>query len=46
MNLVDRKTHTVLRGIRISKQLNEILQKDADAENRTVSALVVSILAK
>ncbi|MGP8070378.1 MAG: hypothetical protein ACLP5V_10860 [Candidatus Bathyarchaeia archaeon] len=44
--MVDRKTHTVLRGIRIPKQLNEILQKDADAENRTVSALVVSILAK
>lgn len=44
--MVDRKTHTVLRGIRIPKQLNDILQKDADAENRTVSALVVSILAK
>ena len=44
--MVDRKTQTVLRGIRIPKQLNEILQKDADAENRTVSALVVSILAK
>lgn len=44
--MVDRKTHSVLRGIRIPKQLNEILQKDADAENRTVSALVVSILSK
>jgi len=44
--LVDRKTQTVLRGIRIPKQLNELLQKDADAENRTVSALVVSILTK
>ena len=42
----DRKTQTVLRGIRIPKQLNELLQKDADAENRTVSALVVSILTK
>ncbi len=44
--MVDRKTQTVLRGIRIPKQLNEILQKDADTENRTVSALVVSILTK
>jgi len=44
--LVDRKTQTVLRGVRIPKQLNELLQKDADAENRTVSALVVSILTK
>ena len=44
--MVDRKTQTVLRGIRIPKQLNELLQKDADAENRTVSALVASILAK
>ena len=46
MNLVDRKTQTVLRGVRIPKQLNELLQKDAGAENRTVSALVVSILTK
>jgi hypothetical protein len=46
MNLVDRKEQTILRGIRIPRQLNEILQKDADAENRTVSALVVSILTK
>jgi len=44
--LVDRKTQTVLRGIRIPKELNEVLQKDAEAENRTVSALVVSILTK
>jgi len=46
MNLGDRKAQTVLRGIRIPKQLNEILQKDAEAGNRTVSALVVSILTK
>jgi hypothetical protein len=46
MKLVDRKTQTVLRGVRIPKQLNELLQKDANAENRTVSALVVSILTK
>jgi len=46
MNLADRKTQTVLRGVRIPKQLNELLQKDANAENRTVSALVVSILTK
>ena len=45
-NLVDRKTQTVLRGVRIPKQLNEILQRDADAQNRTASALVVSILTK
>ena len=44
--MVDRKTQTVLRGVRIPKQLNELLQKDADAENRTVSALVVSVLTK
>ena len=44
--MVDRKTQTVLRGIRIPKQLNEVLQKDAAEENRTVSALVVSILTK
>jgi len=44
--LVDRKTQSVLRGIRIPKQLNELLQKDAETENRTVSALVVSILTK
>lgn len=41
-----RKTQSVLRGIRIPKELNDILQHDAKAENRTVSALVVSILAK
>ena len=46
MNLAYRKTQTVLRGVRIPKQLNELLQKDANAENRTVSALVVSILTK
>ena len=46
MNLVDRKTQSVLRGIRIPRQLNELLQKDAETENRTVSALVVSILTK
>jgi hypothetical protein len=46
MNLVDRKTQTVLRGVRIPTQLNELLQKDAKTENRTVSALVVSILTK
>jgi len=44
--LVDRKTQTVLRGIRIPKQLNDVLQRDANAENRTVSALVVSILTR
>ena len=44
--MVDRKTQTVIRGLRIPKQLNELLQKDAEAENRTVSALVVSILTK
>jgi hypothetical protein len=44
--LVDRKTQTVLRGVRIPKDLNVVLQKDAAAENRTVSALVVSILTK
>ena len=36
----------MLRGVRIPAQLNDILQKDADAQNRTVSALVVSILTK
>jgi hypothetical protein len=46
MNLVDRKSQTVLRGIRIPKQLNEVLQKDAAEQNRTVSALAVSILTK
>jgi hypothetical protein len=44
--LVDRKTQTVLRGVRIPKQLNELLEKDSRSENRTVSALVVSILTK
>ena len=44
--MVDRKTQSVLRGIRIPRQLNELLQKDAETENRTVSALVVSILTK
>ena len=41
-----RKTQTVLRGVRIPKELNDILEHDAKAENRTVSALVVSILTK
>ena len=41
-----RKTQTVLRGVRIPQGLNDILQHDAKAENRTVSALVVSILTK
>lgn len=41
-----RKTQTVLRGVRIPKELNDVLQHDAKAENRTVSALVVSILTK
>ena len=44
--MVDRKTQTVLRGIRIPKQLNELLQKYAEAVKRTVSALVLSILTK
>ena len=44
--MADRKTQTVLRGVRIPKDLNLILQKDASSENRTVSALVVSILTK
>jgi len=46
MNLADRKKQTVLRGVRIPKELNDILQKDANAENRTVSALVVSVLTR
>jgi hypothetical protein len=46
MTLSPRKGQTVLRGVRIPSQLNTVLQKDADAQNRTVSALVVSILAK
>jgi hypothetical protein len=41
-----RKTQTILRGVRIPKGVNDILQHDAKAENRTVSALVVSILTK
>ncbi len=41
-----RKAQTVLRGVRIPKELNDVLQHDAKAENRTVSALVVSILTK
>jgi hypothetical protein len=44
--LSTRKSQTVLRGVRIPKDLNDILQHDAKAENRTVSALVVSILNK
>jgi hypothetical protein len=46
MSLTDRKTQTVLRNVRIPKELNALLQRDASAENRTVSALVVSILTK
>lgn len=46
MSLADRKTQTVLRNVRIPKELNALLQRDANAENRTVSALVVSILTK
>jgi uncharacterized protein (DUF1778 family) len=46
MSLTDRKTQTVLRNVRIPKELNALLQKDANAENRTVSALVVSVLTK
>jgi hypothetical protein len=46
MSLSDRKTQTVLRNVRIPKELNTLLQKDANTENRTVSALVVSILTK
>jgi hypothetical protein len=46
MSLIDRKTRTVLRNVRIPKELNTLLQKDANSENRTVSALVVSILTK
>ncbi len=36
----------MLRNVRIPKELNALLQRDANAENRTVSALVVSILTK
>jgi len=46
MSLIDRTTRTVLRNVRIPKELNALLQKDANAENRTVSALVVSILTR
>jgi hypothetical protein len=41
-----RKTQTILRGVRIPQKVNDVLQRDAKAENRTVSALVVSILTK
>jgi hypothetical protein len=46
MSTIDRKTRTVLRNVRIPKELNALLQRDANSENRTVSALVVSILTK
>ena len=46
MNSSDRKTRTVLRNVRIPKELNALLQRDAASENRTVSALVVSILTR
>ncbi len=46
MSSFDRKARTVLRNVRIPKELNALLQKDAASENRTVSALVVSILTR
>ena len=46
MDSFDRKTRTVLRNVRIPKELNALLQRDAASENRTVSALVVSILTR
>jgi hypothetical protein len=46
MDSVDRKKRTVLRNVRIPKELNALLQRDAASENRTVSALVVSILTR
>ena len=44
--MTNQKARSVLRNVRIPKELNDTLQREAQAENRTVSALVVSILTK
>jgi len=44
--MVRENKKTVLRSIRLSKGLDELLQKDADSKRITVGALVSTILTK
>jgi len=46
MNLSDNNKKTVLRTIRISKELDKLLEKDAKAHGSTVNALISSIMKK
>src|ERR687896_2684893 len=45
-HMVRENKKTVLRTIRLSKGLDELLQKDADSKRITVGALVSTILSK
>src|SRR5438270_4413932 len=44
--MVKDNKKTVLRTIRLSKQLDDVLQKDADSKRISVGALLSSILTK
>jgi len=46
MNLSPTRRKTVLRTVRISKELDEILEKDAKVHRTSVNALISSIMAK
>ena len=46
MNLSASNTKTILRTIRIPKELDDLLQKDAKTRGSTVNALVSSIMRK
>jgi len=46
MNLSDNNKKTVLRTIRISKELDKLLEKDAKTHGSTVNALISSIMKK
>ena len=46
MNLSARQKKTVLRTVRISQELDRILQNDAKVHRTTVNALISSIMAK
>ena len=46
MNLSDTQKKTVLRTVRISKELDAILEKDAKFQRISVNALISSIMAK
>ena len=46
MNLSDRRAKTVLRTVRLSEELDAILEKDAKAKKTSVNGLMAAIMTK